>query len=210
MLSAVDLGYVLPDSRTLFAGVEFSLSPGEALVVEGPSGTGKSTMLAILAGLLAPTSGTVRHTAAPGAPFALVLQGLNTLTARSVLDNAALLASLDGMGSQHVRKRSLATLDALGLTRTAPLRAGRLSGGELQRLAVARALTSTRPIVLADEPTSQLDRVNASAVMANLIAAAGEGRVVLIVTHDHDALPAGVPVRRLTAAGLLPACPVGS
>lgn len=202
MLSAEGLGYVLPDSRVLFESVSFELHPGNALVIEGPSGTGKSTLLALLGGLLQPTSGQVQVDAGRRAPFAWVLQSLNCLGARSVLANACLHNLLDGEPPRDAQRRGLHALEALGIADLARRRARQLSGGEQQRLAVARAVASIRPIVLADEPTSQLDRHNAALVMQSLIAAAESGRCVVIVTHDRDALPEGSQVAALTESGL--------
>ncbi len=203
MLTAVGVSYRLPTGRQLFDGVDLELSPGCALAIEGPSGTGKSTLLALLGGVLKPTVGTVTIEGDHPAPFAWVLQTLNSLGARTVLANAALLARLDGTSTRDANARADEMLNLVGIGDLANARARHLSGGELQRLAVARALTSNRPIVLADEPTNQLDRHNARRVMRALIDSAHEHqRCVLIVTHDGDALPDRTTKLRLTEAGL--------
>jgi ABC-type lipoprotein export system ATPase subunit len=107
------------------------------------------------------------------------------------------------MPSKQASERARANLDLVGIGDLADAKARQLSGGELQRLAVARALTSTRPIVLADEPTNQLDRHNARRVMQALVdSAAIEHRCVLVVTHDHEALPDTATVVRLAEDGL--------
>ncbi len=206
MLTASDVGFRFAGGRRLFAGVSLSLAPGEAVAIEGPSGTGKSTLLALLGGLLDPTEGAVRVESAHRAPFGWVLQSLNSLSARSVLANAELNNVIDGIASGTARDRARQALDAVGLGDRLRSRARQLSGGELQRLAVARVLASTRPIVLADEPTNQLDRANAELVMGALIAtAAADQRIVVVVTHDHDALPDACRVLRLTEDGLVDA-----
>ncbi len=203
MLTASGVGYRLPTGRVLFEDVTLQLVPGEAVAVEGPSGTGKSTLLAVIGGVLPATHGQIGIDTDRPAPFAWVLQTLNSLGARTVLANAALLARLDGMPSKQASERARANLDLVGIGDLADAKARQLSGGELQRLAVARALTSTRPIVLADEPTNQLDRHNARRVMQALVdSAAIEHRCVLIVTHDHDALPDTATVLRLAEDGL--------
>jgi putative ABC transport system ATP-binding protein/lipoprotein-releasing system ATP-binding protein len=203
MLTATGVGYVLPDGRSLFDGVSLSLRPGEALAVEGPSGTGKSTLLGILGGVLTPTAGQVEHRTGRRPPFAWVLQTLNSLAARTVHDNAALLSLLDGEPRTDAYERAARVLADLGLGERLRSRARNLSGGELQRVAVARAISSVRPIVLADEPTNQLDRDLARHVMAALIRSAKkDNRIVVIVTHDHDALPASCRVARLGPEGL--------
>lgn len=203
MLTASEVGFRFAGGRRLFAGVSLVLEPGEAVAIEGPSGTGKSTLLALLGGLLDPTDGEVRIESAHRAPFGWVLQSLNSLGARSVLANAELNNVIDGIDRSTARGRAREALDAVGLGDRLRSRARQLSGGELQRLAVARVLASTRPIVLADEPTNQLDRANATAVMGALFATAeADQRIVVVVTHDHDALPDACRVLRLTEDGL--------
>jgi ABC-type lipoprotein export system ATPase subunit len=204
VLVAEDVGYQLPDGRELFQNINLRLAPGDAVAIEGPSGTGKSTLLALLGGLVAPTAGRIYHEGSDAsASFAWVLQTLNSLAARTVLANVELLARLDGDPEHAIGVRAKELAVQLGLERALPTRARRLSGGELQRVAVARALVSTRPVILADEPTSQLDRVNASRVMEMLMqAASAQRRIVVVVTHDHDCLPPGSRVFALTQGGL--------
>jgi ABC-type lipoprotein export system ATPase subunit len=203
MLILDDVEYVLPGGRRLFRGVHLLLSPGDAVAIEGPSGTGKSTLLAIIGGLLQPTSGTVTF----GAPcqsdgIAWVLQGLNSLGARSALDNAALYSLIDGANRSAARRVAAEQLVGLGLGGHLNTRVRRLSGGELQRVAVARALSCRRPLVLADEPTNQLDRQNARHVMSAIFGGARQGRAVVAVTHDRDALSDSCKVMRLSENGL--------
>ena len=226
MLTATGLGVELPNGRCLFRDVNLRVGPGQAIAIEGPSGVGKSTLLGVLGGLLTPSAGNVtydsiprpdNHTQYPDgnlercadvmrppvrSPFAWVLQTLNSLGARTVTANACLDNVLDGVDRTVARQRATTALADVGLGSFAQTRARHLSGGELQRLAVARAMSSVRPVVLADEPTSQLDRTNAMAVMRCLTALAAEGRSVIIVTHDDDALPDDCDVLRLTEAGL--------
>jgi ABC-type lipoprotein export system ATPase subunit len=203
MLTATDLAYRLPTGRLLFEQVSVSVRPGEALAIRAPSGTGKSTLLALLGGLLQPSAGHVMVDSPNRSPFAWILQTLNALGARSVLANVALLSVLDGSTAPEARRRAADAMRAVGIDLLAESKGRQLSGGELQRLAVARALASDRPIVLADEPTNQLDRANARVVMNALYTAAAEHqRCVVIVTHDHDALPSAMPVLDLSERGL--------
>lgn len=203
MLTLNDVQYVLPGGRRLFRGVELSLSPGDAVAIEGPSGTGKTTLLAIVGGLLQPTSGTVTISAPwRSERFAWVLQGLNSLGARSALDNAALYDLIDGAKRSAARRAAAEQLIGLGIGGHMNTRVRRLSGGELQRVAVARALGCRRPLVLADEPTNQLDRENAKHVMSAIFDAASQGRAVVVVTHDRDALSDRCRVLRLSENGL--------
>lgn len=203
MLTLTDVGYVLPGGRRLFGGVELTVAGGEAVAIEGPSGTGKSTLLALIGGWLQPTSGTIRvERVGRSHQVAWVLQSLNALGARSALDNAALFGLVDGVPRSVARLGARRQLIDLGLRDQIDTRVRRLSGGECQRVAVARALSSSRPLLLADEPTNQLDRGNARRVMAALVAGTSQGRAVVIVTHDHDALPDRCRVLRLDEHGL--------
>lgn len=203
MLTLTDIGYRLPGGRQLFSGVELTLGQGEAVAIEGPSGTGKSTLLAVIGGLLRPMSGTISIDRAwRSQQFAWVLQGLNSLGARSAVDNAALYNLIDGEPRPAARRAARQRLIELGLEDQLGKRVRRLSGGELQRVAVARALSCSRPLLLADEPTNQLDSDNAKRVMAALIDSTSHGRAVIVVTHDHDALPGHCRVLRLDEHGL--------
>jgi ABC-type lipoprotein export system ATPase subunit len=177
---------------------------GEAVAIQGPSGVGKSTLLGLIGGLLEPAEGSVEIPGAGQRRFAWVLQTLNSLSARTVLSNATLLARLDGESQSTSSARALGVLDALGLGEVVAQRARHLSGGELQRMAVARAIASSRPIILADEPTNQLDQASALITMRLLVSEAEESqRCVLIVTHDRDSLPANCRVFKLTENGLV-------
>jgi ABC-type lipoprotein export system ATPase subunit len=200
VLTATNLGVRLPEGRVLFSGVDVEFRAGEASVIVGPSGVGKSTLLFVLGGLLPPTTGTVTGPASGSCAF--VFQGMNGLAARSAIDNASVLAFVDAAERRVAVARAHAELTALGLGDHVGQRANTLSGGELQRLTVARALASDRPLVLADEPTNQLDAANARMVMGRLVEAAGERRCVVIVTHDREAVGNDCRVLRLSSAGL--------
>jgi ABC-type lipoprotein export system ATPase subunit len=202
VLTARGLGYRLPDGRELFRDLDLHVGPGEAVAIEGPSGTGKSTLLALLGGLLEPTSGTVETADSGNRPFGWVLQSLNSLSARTVMDNAMLYSRLDNRPTRDSRAAAEAALAELGLAGLAHTRVRKLSGGELQRLAVARVVACNRPIVLADEPSNQLDQANARLVMSTLVSSANESRCVVVVTHDRASLPAGCTVLRLAQDGL--------
>ncbi len=172
---------------------------GERIALVGLSGSGKSTLLHLMAGLDDPSLGTVewpaiggRETLRPG-PVAVVFQGPSLLAPLTVAENVALPLILDGVGDgeAHGRARgALKTLDLLDLAEKLP---EEISGGQAQRVAVARALIGEPRLILADEPTGQLDRVNGSAVVDVLLAAAHHtGAALLISTHDPtvaDRLP---------------------
>jgi len=203
VLTASGLAYRLPTGRVLFEGVTLSVELGQVIFIEGPSGTGKSTLLALLGGVLRSSVGDVTTTTVHPAPFAWVLQTLNSLNARTVLANAMLFARLDGTSTKVASGLSREMLRLVGIDALASARAGQLSGGELQRLAVVRALSCTRPVILADEPTNQLDRVNARLVMSTLVEQArDQNRSAVVVTHDRDSVPSDARILRLDESGL--------
>jgi putative ABC transport system ATP-binding protein len=185
---------------TALRGVDLTVSAADTVALLGPSGAGKSTLLWLLAGLIKPTAGvaevcgrrvndlTRRSAAAMRLrQVGVVLQnpGRNLLPNETAAGNL-LFAQRPVRQSQAVRRRRTADLlDAVGLARVARRPAGRLSGGEQQRLAVAVALANGPQLLLADEPTSQLDQASAAAVIG-LIQAANQdrGTTVVVVTHD--------------------------
>jgi ABC-type lipoprotein export system ATPase subunit len=180
--------------------VDLVVQPGETVTLLGPSGSGKSTLLWLLGGLLKPTAGNVsvfgnrigeltsrQVIDLRAKEIGTVLQNPagNLLPHASALQNV-LFAQRAG-SARDKRKRSHALLDAVGIDRLARRPAGALSGGEQQRLAVAVALANGPRLVLADEPTSQLDRESAGAVLDLLRAANTDlGTTVVAVSHDAD------------------------
>jgi putative ABC transport system ATP-binding protein len=195
-------------------GVDFSVREGETVALVGPSGAGKTTLLWHLAGLLRPTAGSVEIagrslatlTASELAQFRLreigvVLQnpGRNLLPYDTTLGNVLFAQRPTRRSGAAKRRRAARLLEAVGLGSAANRVAGRLSGGEQQRLAVAVAVANRPGLLLADEPTSQLDPTSAAAVM-DLIRAMNmeEGTTVVAVTHDAavgDALGRTVTIR---------------
>jgi putative ABC transport system ATP-binding protein len=193
--------YGIPGQEiTALRGVDLVVTEGETMALLGPSGAGKSTLLWLFAGLLRPTAGLVEvcgrrlseMTARSAAEMRLrdvgvVMQnpGRNLLQDETAAGNV-LFAQGPTRRTRAVKHRRAADLlDAVGLTRVARRPAGRLSGGEQQRLALAVALANGPRLLLADEPTSQLDHGSAAAVI-DLIRAANEdlGTTVVVVTHD--------------------------
>ncbi len=187
---------------TALRGVDLTVTAGETVALLGPSGAGKSTLLWLLAGLLRPTAGLVEVCGRrltdikPGAAtnmrlreVGIVMQnpGRNLLAYETALGNV-LFAQAPTRRTRSVKhRRSLALLEAVGLGPVAGRPAGRLSGGEQQRLAVAIALANGPALLLADEPTSQLDSASA-AVVTGLLQAANEdlGTTIIVVTHDQQ------------------------
>ena len=179
------------------------LRPGEVTLLTGRSGSGKTTLLHMLAGLLTPTEGKVWLDdqdlyGLPDGPLsrlrnrkiAVIPQGRSAIDTLTVLENVLLPAQLAGGAGDA--EAAMAWLDRLGIAHLRDAMPPELSGGELRRVAVARALCGTAEALLADEPTGDLDDENTEAVLALLRDAAQKaGRAVLLVTHDSEALPYG-------------------
>ncbi|MEP6954467.1 MAG: ABC transporter ATP-binding protein [Solirubrobacteraceae bacterium] len=173
--------------------------PGDRIALVGPSGSGKSTLLHLMAGLDEPTLGTVswpaigsRQSLRPG-PIAVIFQGPSLLPPLTVEENVALPLILGGAADRaaHIAARdALERLDLLELREKLP---EEISGGQAQRVAVARALAGEPRLILADEPTGQLDRASGAAVVDVLLAATAHAGAALVVsTHDRtvaDRLP---------------------
>src|SRR5262245_2449406 len=184
---------------SVLRGIDLEVTRGEALAVMGPSGSGKSTLLYILGTLDEPTGGSVELEGQ--SPFALaerelaafrnrkigfVFQDHHLLPQCSVLENV-LIPTLVNRGDASVKSRALSLLERVGLSHRLDHRPAELSGGERQRVAVARALVGAPALVLADEPTGNLDRTSARAVGELLLGLCREENAVLIaVTHSAE------------------------
>jgi len=179
-------------------GASIALPPGEVAVLMGRSGSGKTTLLHMLAGLLKPTEGRVLlgdtdlYALGDGAlsrlrneKIAVVPQGRSAIDSLTVLENVLLPGTMYGGGNAGEARR---WLEALGIDHLADARPAELSGGELRRMAIARALAMKPAALLADEPTGDLDDGNTERVLSVLRDAAGGGDMaVLIVSHDSAA-----------------------
>jgi putative ABC transport system ATP-binding protein len=173
-----------------------ALYPGEVVALEGPSGSGKSTLLCILGCVLTPTAGTLRiggDTIAPDTDLArvrrerlgFVFQQFNLLPPLSALDNVAYPLRLKGMSKDRARSEARATLELVGLGDRVTYLPRDLSGGQKQRVAIARALVTQPDVLLADEPTANLDAAVGRVVLEHFAKLAREAeRALLIVTHD--------------------------
>ncbi len=180
-------------------GVSCEINAGQCVALTGPSGSGKSTLLHLLAGLDGPTVGTVSWPALGGqanlrpGPVGVVFQGPSLLAPLDVLENVALPLILGGTPQAVARAAATEALGHLGLAGLAAKLPDELSGGQAQRVAVARVLAGRPRLVLADEPTGQLDHHTATAVIDALLAAAAAlGAGLVITTHDPsvaDRLP---------------------
>ena len=179
--------------------LDIGLDEGQLTVISGHSGSGKSTLLTMLAGILTPTAGHVRvegtdlyslrdeeRSCLRNARIGLVPQGNTALRALTVLDNV-LLPSVLYSRDEAPAARGRELLTTVGLADLAEAKPTELSGGELRRMAIARALLMEPSIVLADEPTAGLDSANATAVLTLLRDAANAGAAVLVVSHETEA-----------------------
>jgi len=169
------------------------------VALTGPSGSGKSTLLHLLAGLDTPTGGTITWPGLDGSPdgrpglAGMVFQGPSLLPPLDVIENIALPLLLAGCGETAARERAAAALHDVGLDELAARLPEELSGGQAQRVAVARALAARPRVIFADEPTGQLDSAHAAQVAGLLLDAATRlGAGLVLATHD------------LTIAGRLP------
>ncbi|MFL5957014.1 MAG: ABC transporter ATP-binding protein [Solirubrobacterales bacterium] len=173
--------------------------PGARIAVMGPSGSGKSTLLHLMAGLDEPTLGSVEWPAIGGrddlrpGPVGTVFQGPSLLPPLTVAENVALPLLLAGRDERWAAVAARQALDRLGLAGLADKLPDEISGGQAQRVAVARALVGDPVLVVADEPTGQLDHANASAVVDVLLETASHtGAALVVATHDpavSDRLP---------------------
>lgn len=167
------------------------VNAGQRIALVGPSGSGKSTLLHLMAGLDDPSTGAVswpaigtREQLRP-ARVAVIFQGPSLLPPLSVLENTALPLVIGGMTDTEAQQVARGALGTLGLEELADKLPEEISGGQAQRVAVARALAGQPSLILADEPTGQLDSVNAAAVVDVLLAASAHvGAALVISTHD--------------------------
>jgi putative ABC transport system ATP-binding protein len=198
VLMGNDLRYSVGD-RTILDGISLQASSGRVLAVRGPSGSGKSSLLAMLGGLIAPSDGTVTLDGARVEPssdlalrrrFGLVMQGYGLVAALTAHENVAVVLQAAGAPRAEVRLRVQAVLEQVGLAPVGDHLIEDLSGGQQQRVAVARALVTAADVLLADEPTAQLDGDNRKLIVSLLIERARSGAVVVIASHDPDVVSA--------------------
>jgi putative ABC transport system ATP-binding protein len=180
-------------------GVSLTIAPGEYVAVIGPSGSGKSTLMHILGCLDTPTTGTFRlagENVSSMSEAALaevrnrrigfVFQQFNLLASLSAWQNVELPLVYAGVHRAERKERAMAALERVGLTSRVQHRPGELSGGQQQRVAVARALVTEPALILADEPTGNLDSVSARDVLKLMDELHASGRTLILITHDVE------------------------
>ncbi|WP_317202444.1 cell division ATP-binding protein FtsE [Janthinobacterium sp.] len=195
--------------------ISLSVGKGELVFLAGPSGAGKSTLLKMIAAMERPSSGTVivndqdiGKIGRAGLPFlrrnlGLIFQQQRLLTDRSILANVMLPLLVTGASRAQAEQRARAALDKVGLLERAPALPLALSGGEQQRVAIARAIVNRPQIILADEPTANLDRASADKVLDALKAFHSVGVTCLISTHDEQVIEAAARVIHLDKGHLV-------
>lgn len=208
MIATSELTKRYPGGREALRDVSFTITAGEMVFLTGHSGAGKSTLFKLLAAIERPTSGavlingqnlaTLRRAAVPyfRRKLGLIFQDRKLLFDRSVLDNVLLPLAIVGLPRKEAVRRAQAALAKVGLPdreQTLPIA---LSGGEQQRLTIARAVVNRPAILLADEPTANLDAQSASSILAIFRAFQQVGVTVLVAMHEVPPL-AGPPVRVL-------------
>ena len=217
MLTVSNVGKEYPTPRgplAILSGVTFSLAPGEAAAITGPSGSGKSSLLYMLGALEPPSSGEI--TLGGQNPFTLPARGLADfrngqigfvfqdhclLPQCTVLENVLLPTLVASDNGQDEGRHARTLLEQVGLSPRLDHRPGELSGGEKQRVAIARALIRRPRLVLCDEPTGNLDQVSATAVASLLLDLHKAQHNILIVVTHSERLAAQFPIRFDLAEG---------
>lgn len=202
-----------PGTRTLLDDVDLDVAPGEVLVITGSSGSGKSTLLAVAGLLRRPDRGEVlvagtptaelserRRTALRRERIAIVYQSANLLPALTAREQLELVGHISGERRSQARGRATQLLEELGLAGRADQLPAKMSGGERQRVGIARALMARPTVLLADEPTASLDGA-LSAEVAGLLTGEARGRGLAAVIVSHDEAPLAHADRHLHLAG---------
>jgi putative ABC transport system ATP-binding protein len=191
-LEARDLAY-RRDGQQILAGVSVAVHPGERLAVTGPSGSGKTSLLTLLAGLDVPSSGEVyidgtrlTGVAGPRQGVALVLQGYGLVSLLTAAENIEVALRAAGWAPARAAAAAREALGRVGLDAHADQLVEELSGGQQQRTAVARALALKPKLLIADEPTAELDPASRTLALARLFEVATDGGALVLATHDPE------------------------
>lgn len=184
-------------SRNILADINFRIEPGEFIFVSGPSGAGKSTLLKLIGGLEPPSRGAVHVNGhridkmpARARPYlrravGVILQDTHLLFDRNAIENVVLPLAVMGLGSRQALTRARAAMEKVGLGDKCELNPVEMSGGEQQRLAIARAIVNRPAILIADEPTANLDHESGERILSVFRDFNQVGVTTLIASHDH-------------------------
>lgn len=193
--------YPLGNDQTYRAidGISLKIYKGEFVAIMGPSGSGKSTFMHILGALDSPTNGSYKFNGREIGSFTedqlaeirnkeigFVFQSFNLLPRTSVIKNVERPMIYAGINQNERQRRALAALEMVGIAEKANNQSNQISGGQIQRVAIARALVMNPSIILADEPTGNLDTKTSHEIMEFLEKLNKDGRTIVMVTHEHD------------------------
>ena len=192
VIEARGLGYAL-DGQQILGALDLVVSPGEGVAVTGPSGSGKTTLLGLLSGILKPTEGTVlldghplSGPATPALGVATVLQGYGLVSLLTAAENVEIALRAAGWTRRDAEVAAVDALASVGLSAHQHQMADQLSGGQQQRTAVARALALRPRLLIADEPTAELDPVARALVLARILEVTRQGAALVLATHDPE------------------------
>jgi putative ABC transport system ATP-binding protein len=180
-------------------GIDLQIAPGEFVAIVGQSGSGKSTLMNMIGCLDTPTSGTYflsgqavselnenQLARIRNREIGFVFQGFNLIAGLDAQENVELPLTYRGIPKQERRRLSTEALERVGLSDRMHHRPSQMSGGQQQRVAIARAIAAKPPIILADEPTGNLDSKSGTAIMKILNELYGEGKTIVLITHDNS------------------------
>jgi putative ABC transport system ATP-binding protein len=199
-MRGIERTYVMGDNLVhALRGVDLTIEAGASIASMGTSGSGKSTMMNIMGCLDVPTKGTyhlngkdvsrlsrAQLAEVRGRMIGFVFQSFNLLSRTSALENVEMPLMYQGIHARERHKRAMSALERVGLADRSDHHSNQLSGGQQQRVAIARALVTEAPIIMADEPTGNLDTKTSYEVMAILQGLVAQGKTVILVTHEHD------------------------
>jgi len=199
-MRGIERTYVMGDNLVhALRGVDLTIEPGSSIAIMGTSGSGKSTMMNIMGCLDQPTRGNyllngkdvarlsrTQLADVRGRMIGFVFQSFNLLSRTSALENVEMPLMYQGLPGRERHRRALRALEQVNLADRADHHSSQLSGGQQQRVAIARALVGEAPIIMADEPTGNLDSRTSYEVMAILQGLVDQGKTVILVTHEAD------------------------